>query len=1609
MNQFRRALDDYLAGRHDLSAVERELHVSLARQPQLAAAHGAYIEALYRSGRIAGEIYVGMAQTIRSFQQTQSRAGAPAAAPTPAPSEPVAPAPPDAQTDKTQFRAPKVAASTPAPAPATGTPSSTDSGAEKTQFRAPRVATPAPAPAAPQVPPGGRPDPSWSPATGSSTGSHTGASLTGGTTGGGRSTGSSTWGTTGSWTDANSAPLVTGDVVKGRFVLEEELGRGGMGIVFKARDLRKEEAQDRNPFVAVKLLNEEFKRHPESLKALQRESRKAQSLAHPNVVTVYDFDRDGSNVYMVMELLEGESLDRLIKRMRGTGVETAEALRIVRDICRAMAYAHERGIVHSDFKPANTFLTREGVVKVFDFGIARAAKRADNSSGSVTLFDPSTLGALTPAYASCEMIEGLEPDARDDVYAIACVAYELLTGSHPFDRKSAVQARDAGLVAKAPQSLSRVQWRALQRGLAFQREARSASALELLNGLLPPKRSPAVVIGAAAAVVAVIVIAAVVVPNQITRYRDQSRAAALASGSAARIEPVLPQLRTMDSAQRNAVLANDEAKAGLIRYFGSQITAASDVRSGAGDFQRAEALVAELRGFLPDSAAVKEISDRLVSQKSDEIKRQSDRFDSDLARGLLIPAQGGENIEAVLAIVRRIDPGHPLLHDPRLPGAYAAQARLALQRSDLALAQMLVERGLSVSPGDVTLSDLRDQAAGATHSRQIATRVAELERSLGALMTARAGLAEYAAKRAEIAELNSTAPQSPVLAQVQQAVQQLIQPQVQDLVAHQRYDDAQKLLLQYADVVSPAFEENGRQQLTAARVTLQNRLAAINDAITDAVGQRRLGAGVRGGAEQHLAELMAAGADADQLNAARDQIAQGYMRMAAEARERSAWADAHRFLDAGIALKPTTSMQQLLQQAAQQTAEAERLAKVQLDAAQRREVAAQRAREETDMRAQLAAGLRQPQLSLDDARRLAGLVDTLAARGANDAPVTGAKLELQKRLAQSAASISAAQGAASAAKFAEQAVAVFPDSQVLRQTLDGLRTAVANGVAQQRDSAVADIKKQIDGLLRQGVQSDSWDVQLKGQLQKLTVYLAPSDPYFNQTAAAASAAYLNQARQLRESQRLTEAGRMLDRARAYAPSAQVAAEDKLLADARTRQASDAASRERTARLEALKQKLRDQAQANEVNEAQASLTTLRDNLPANDAFLTQEGPQAIAHSYLRLASGALRDASVARAASLIDRGREVVPGIPDLDAAQQRYARYATLDHQVSSDAQPNAAAIRRELDQLAKASSADTAIVRQRLARTLVDRIKSAADAASAERLTTTARELFPDEPGVQALAASAGRPRTPVATPTEAPATLVSTPAVLPQSPTAPPPAATQTGSPATTAPAVPVTTSISAQAPLPSGACGTQLAGYGRRKQGICFDALASGGRGPDLVVIPAPPGGAAFAIGRTEVSNADYALYCSHAGHCGPASGASSNPVTAISIADAQHYLEWLSRQTGATYRLPTDAEWTHAANAQGGSADRSSVNCVIEIDGKRIRGFALDTVLSGGPNNWGLYNYAGNAQEWVRTGASIAARGGAYTDNVSDCTAAMSRPHSGNADAVTGFRVLRELK
>jgi predicted Ser/Thr protein kinase len=278
--------------------------------------------------------------------------------------------------------------------------------------------------------------------------------------------------------EAPRGALQPGSLVKKRFLLETLVGKGGMGLVFSAIDRRKEEALDPNPRVALKVLNGDFERHPQSFIALQREARKAQSLAHPNVVTVFDFDRDGESVYLTMELLKGRSLESFVREARGKGIAAAIAMPIIRGIAEGLAYAHRKGIVHSDLKPGNVFVIEDGTPKILDFGIARAVPSAQASDD---VFDAGSLGAYTEAYATDEMIDGIDPHPADDMYALGIIGYELLTGHHPYQRHGAPTARSLGIKPPALRGLKHREAKALERCLSFERKDRPKDAGEFLQ------------------------------------------------------------------------------------------------------------------------------------------------------------------------------------------------------------------------------------------------------------------------------------------------------------------------------------------------------------------------------------------------------------------------------------------------------------------------------------------------------------------------------------------------------------------------------------------------------------------------------------------------------------------------------------------------------------------------------------------------------------------------------------------------------------------------------------------------------------------------------------------------------------------------------------------------------------------------------------------------------------------------------------------------------------------------------------------------------------------------------------------------------------------------
>jgi hypothetical protein len=203
-------------------------------------------------------------------------------------------------------------------------------------------------------------------------------------------------------------------------------------------------------------------------------------LSHPSVINVFDLDRDGELDFFTMEWLDGELLSSVLRQFDGKPMPRVAAWAIIRQIAEGIAHAHERNIVHADLKPQNIMILKSGQVRILDFGASSGGPRGLEADRP-----PRNQLALTPAYASCELLTGKLPDRRDDLYALSCLACELLAGQHPFWHQRSTAARMAQAVPTRPPNLSDRQWKALLQGLAWDREHRSIAISDWLAILNP--------------------------------------------------------------------------------------------------------------------------------------------------------------------------------------------------------------------------------------------------------------------------------------------------------------------------------------------------------------------------------------------------------------------------------------------------------------------------------------------------------------------------------------------------------------------------------------------------------------------------------------------------------------------------------------------------------------------------------------------------------------------------------------------------------------------------------------------------------------------------------------------------------------------------------------------------------------------------------------------------------------------------------------------------------------------------------------------------------------------------------------------------------------------
>ena len=213
-----------------------------------------------------------------------------------------------------------------------------------------------------------------------------------------------------------------GQVLGNRYTLLEKIGGGGMAVVYKSKDTLL------NRFVAIKVLRVEFSTDEEFVKRFNVEAQSVASLSHPNVVSIYDVGFQSNIHYIVMEYVDGLTLKEYINK--NGALDWQEAIKISIQICSAIEHAHKNNIVHRDIKPHNILMTKEGIAKVTDFGIARAV-----TSSTITMVG-STIGSVH--YFSPEQARGGFIDDKSDLYSLGIVMYEMVTGRVPFDGDSPV-------------------------------------------------------------------------------------------------------------------------------------------------------------------------------------------------------------------------------------------------------------------------------------------------------------------------------------------------------------------------------------------------------------------------------------------------------------------------------------------------------------------------------------------------------------------------------------------------------------------------------------------------------------------------------------------------------------------------------------------------------------------------------------------------------------------------------------------------------------------------------------------------------------------------------------------------------------------------------------------------------------------------------------------------------------------------------------------------------------------------------------------------------------------------------------------------------------------
>ncbi len=497
-----------------------------------------------------------------------------------------------------------------------------------------------------------------------------------------------------------STPInIIGKCLKKRYLIESQIGSGGMSDIYRAKDLHLESAGINEPYVAIKVLLQQFSSIPEAKQILIKEARKTQQLSHPNIIRVYDVDSHENFHFIVMEWLDGETLDQVIKRAKPMGIPFKGANNLIQQIGEALAYAHKVGIVHTDLKPSNIILTRQGDIKVFDFGVARALQLNFDKYAVQNNEHSSPLSGFTPAYASLEQIEGQAPCPADDIFAFSCIIYEILSCKHPYQRIAANKVDLKKSPLKKPNYLNLFLWPTLKQGLALKKEQRCESIQKIISQFsykIWPKAF------AVAASVAIATIVIQIYQSQESDIDSLHAVIALNDSEKSKLD-AFKQLSTIDLLGQLDYIPTNEMllKQGLLREHRQSIlnivekrilTVPKDSNGIYKNYDQIDLIITDALTLYPDSARLKRLQAEASSSRIATIDALSERLDLLLLQGRY-NEQADNSIKKIINDLHFINPRFKFQPESEVFKIYSDNFNLALKDHNVDEITLLIDVG----------------------------------------------------------------------------------------------------------------------------------------------------------------------------------------------------------------------------------------------------------------------------------------------------------------------------------------------------------------------------------------------------------------------------------------------------------------------------------------------------------------------------------------------------------------------------------------------------------------------------------------------------------------------------------------------------------------------------------------------------------------------------------------------------------------------------------------------------------------------------------------------------------------------------------------------------